>query len=120
MCYLQGTLHLAEQVKDSIMTSFPRALGARKRDIMRHIQYHVLSPQVRMASTIRSLMGMAESVRRTIHSTDPDTGEISVDAKQGDLYLKVVHQIMTAYKTDPQRMLFSRAPNRAGHGDSGK
>lgn len=102
-------LHIAEQVKDEILSEYPHARGAQKRDIIRHIQYHVLDPNVRMAAILRSLMSLAESVRLTMMTRDGDTGELCMDVKQADLYLRVVNQVQVAYKAGNGRLLFSVA-----------
>lgn len=106
-------LHIAEQVKDEIMDTYPLALGARKRDILRHIQHHMLEPNVRMSTIVRSLMGLAESVRVTMHQVDPETESVMVDNKQAELYLKIVSQLQNSYKIDSNRMLFSCMPQGA-------
>lgn len=67
---------------------------------------HVLLPSVRMASIIRSLTSLAETLRCTLQQIDEDTGEVMVDIRNTELYLKVINQIHSVYKTDATKMLF--------------
>jgi hypothetical protein len=73
--------NMSSQIKDQILQLFPRALGVRKRDIIRHICDHMLSPNVRMAATIRSLMALADTVKTTMHQRESETGELVIDLK---------------------------------------
>lgn len=106
-------LHIAEQVKDEILCEYPYARGAQKRDIIRHIQFHMLDPNVRMATMLRSLMSLAETVRLTMQTKDDETGEIELDVKQADFYLRVLNQVQTTYRAGNGRLLFSVAGNPA-------
>ena len=106
--------HIAEQVKDSILSEYPSARGARKRDIVRHISFHMLEPHVRLSSVLRSLLSLAESVRLSISCRDPETGDITMDTKQAELYLKIVNQIQSAYRGGNTALLFSA--DRTGTG----
>jgi hypothetical protein len=101
------TLHMASQIKDEILTIYPMAKGARKRDILRHIREHMLHPSVKMASIIRSLITVAESLRTSIHQRDPESDCVIMDLKSIDMYLKVLTQISNAYKMDSSKLLFS-------------
>jgi hypothetical protein len=73
--------NMSSQIKDQILEMFPRALGVRKRDIIRHISDHMLSPNVRMAATIRSLMALADTLKTTMHQRESETGELVIDLK---------------------------------------
>jgi hypothetical protein len=73
---------------------------------MRHLREHVLLPNVRMASIVRSLITLGETLRCTLQQIDEETGEVMVDIKNTELYLKVISQIHNVYKTDGSRMLF--------------
>lgn len=103
-------LHIAEQVKDEILAEYPYARGAQKRDILRHIQFHMLDPNVRMATMLRSLLSLAETVRLTMQQKDSDTGVVELDVKQADFYLRVLNQVQTTYRAGNGRLLFSSAP----------
>lgn len=100
------TLHMAAQIKDEIMDRFPNAIGARKRDIIRHITEHMLAPNVKMAAVLRSLVTVAETLRGTMHQRDPVTDEVIVDLKSTEMYLKVLTQITTTYKMDGSKLMF--------------
>lgn len=109
-------LHIAEQVKHEILSEYPDALGARKRDIVRHMQLHMLAPQVRMAAVLRSLISLGESIRLTILTRDLETDEVIIDGRQTELYLKVLHQVQGAYKMDSSKMIFSEAQGGSAAG----
>lgn len=109
-------LHIAEQVKHEILSEYPDAFGARKRDIIRHMQFHMLAPQVRMAAVLRSLISLGESIRLTILTRDLETDEVIIDGRQTELYLKVLHQVQSAYKMDSSKMIFSEAQGGSGVG----
>lgn len=85
---------------------YPHAMGIGRHSVLRHLREHVLLPNVRMASIVRSLIALAESLRSTLHQIDEDTGELMVDIRNTELYLKVIAQIHNVYKTDGGRMLF--------------
>jgi hypothetical protein len=98
--------HITEQVREQIMLAHPDAKGAHRRDIERHIQHHVVSPEVKMANIIRSLSGVGETVRLSMTRSDPETGDLMLDNKQVELYLKIMAQLQSTYRTDAKKMLF--------------
>lgn len=55
---------MADQIHEEIVRSFPYASGASVGIVREHIQSHILLPSVKMASMIRSLTSVAETVRR--------------------------------------------------------
>lgn len=73
---------------------------------MRHIREHMLVPGVRLASIVRSLISLAETLRCSLQQVDDDTGDLMVDIRNTELYLKVVTQITNVYKMDSHRLLF--------------
>ena len=97
---------MAEQIRQEVSKEYPRAKGIGKRHIMRHIREHMLVPGVRMAGIVRSLISLAETLRCTLQQVDDDTGDLVVDIRNTELYLKVVTQITHVYKMDSQRLLF--------------
>lgn len=82
--------------------------------MLRHLREHVLLPNVRMASIVRSLIALAETLRSTLHQVDEDTNEVMVDIRNTELYLKVIAQIHAVYRTDGSRMMFG--VNSTGNG----
>jgi hypothetical protein len=98
--------YIASQIKDEIKTSFPHAAGIRKRDIVRHVSEHMIAPQVKLASTIRSLSAVADTLKGGLTHRDPETNDVLVDIKNTELFLKVVSQIVAAYKLDSAKLLF--------------
>lgn len=97
---------LADQIKREVRRYYPHAIGIERGSVLRHMREHILLPNVRMASIVRSLIGLAETLRGTLHQIDDDTGDVMVDVKNAELYLKVINQIHSVYKTDGTRMLF--------------
>jgi hypothetical protein len=91
---------------DFLFLQYPHALGIGRHSILRHLREHVLLPNVRMASIIRSLITLGETLRCTLQQIDEDTGEVMVDIKNTELYLKVIAQIHSVYRTEGCRMLF--------------
>lgn len=69
----------------------------------------MLLPTVRMASMVRSLLSLAETLRSTLQQEDEQTGNILVDKNSTELYLKVLSQVVAVYKTDGTKLLFAHA-----------
>ena len=69
---------------------------------------HMIAPTVKMASTIRSLVMVAETLRGGLRHRDPETNEVLVDIKNTELFLKVIAQLMAAYKMDSNKLLFAK------------
>lgn len=63
---------------------------------------------------LRSLITVAETLRVTMHQRDPDTGEILIDLKSTDAYLKVLTQICNTYKLDAAKLLFGGGGAQGG------
>ena len=68
--------------------------------------YHLDLPGVRLASIVRSLITLAETLRCTLQQVDDETGDLVVDIRNTELYLKVVTQISNVYKLDGTKLLF--------------
>ncbi len=100
-------------------TQYQHALGIGRRNILLHLREHVLLPHVRMASIIRSLIGLAETLRCTLQQIDEETGEVMVDIKNTELYLKVISQIHSVYRTEGSKMLFGGSGSSSGNGNGG-
>lgn len=97
---------MADQIKKEVLREYPLAKGIGRRHILRHIREHVLIPGVRMASIVRSLITLAETLRCTLQQVDEETGDLVVDIRNTELYLKVVTQISNVYKMDGSKLLF--------------
>lgn len=110
---------MADQIKRLVLAKYPHALGIGRMTVLRHLREHVLLPNVRMAGIVRSLITLAETLRCTLQQIDDETGEVMIDIKNTELYLKVVSQIHSVYRTDGSKMLFSPAVPGAGASASG-
>ena len=97
---------MADQIKREVLKEYPHAKGIGRRHILCHIREHVLIPGVRLASIVRSLITLAETLRCTLQQVDDDTGDLVVDIRNTELYLKVVTQISNVYKLDGSKLLF--------------
>lgn len=107
-------LHVAMQCRQEILSAYPYARGAEVDSIKRHVTEHMLSPQVKLAAVLRSLTTLAETLRATLHQKDPHTGEILIDLKSTEAYLKVLSQLCSTYKMEPGKLLFSKGVGTAG------
>lgn len=67
----------------------------------------MLAPNVKLAAVLRSLVTTAETLRAATHQLDPATGDVVVDLKSTEVYLKVLTQITATYKLDPNKLLFA-------------
>ena len=112
---------MAEQIKKEVLREYPRARGIGRRHVLCHIREHVLIPGVRLASIVRSLITLAETLRCSLQQVDEDSGDLVVDIRNTELYLKVVTQITNVYKLDSSKLLFQNgvAPPLALGGGSG-
>jgi hypothetical protein len=103
--------HITEQIRAFVLLSFPEATGAETDDIRRHIEEHMVAPEVKMACSIRSLSAIADVVRAGITRVDEESGDMIIDSKQVELYLKVMNQINSSYRVDTKKMMFSSGAN---------
>lgn len=83
-----------------------RRRGIGRRHVLCHIREHVLIPGVRLASIVRSLITLAETLRSSLQQVDDETGDLVVDIRNTELYLKVITQITSVYKLDSGKLLF--------------
>jgi hypothetical protein len=96
---------ISQQVSDFLLLKQEEAQEATKEDIFTHIQAHMLHPKVRMAVMLRQMLELASLLQNSIVVRDGDL--CSIDKSNAKLYLKIIGQIMSLYKADPQTMLFS-------------
>ena len=107
---------ISQQVSDFLLLNEPTAVAGTKDDVFCHVHSHMLHPRVRMAVVLRQLLDFAALLQGSMVIRDGDN--CTVDKGNAELYLKVIGQVMTLYKVDPQGMLFSEdtssAANEAG------
>ena len=96
---------ISQQVSDFLLIKVPSADKASKDDIFTHIHAHMLHPKVRMAVMLRQLLDLAGLLQNSIVVRDGNL--CTFDKSNAELYLKIIAQIMTLYKIDPQGMLFA-------------
>lgn len=113
---------MAQQIKAVVLKQYPRARGIGRRHILRHIREHMLAPTVRLGSMVRGLLSLAETLRTSIQQRDECTGDLVIDKNSTELYLKVLGQVSSVYKTDSSKLLFAPVPfssaAASGSGDS--
>ena len=96
---------ISQQVSDFLLLKEPAAVKASKDDVFAHIHEHMLHPKVRMAVMLRQLLELAGLVQNSIVVRDGDL--CTIDKSNAELYLKILGQVMTLYKMDPQGMIFA-------------
>ncbi len=92
------------QVSDFLLLKEATAQNATKEDVFAHIHTHMLHPKVRMAVMLRQLLELAGILQNSIVVKDGDL--CTIDKSNAELYLKIIGQVMSLYKIDPQGMLF--------------
>lgn len=78
----------------------------------------MLTPNVKMAAVLRSLVTTAETLRGTMHQRDPATGDVVVDLKSTEVYLKVLGQITATYKMDGAKLMFGQGSSASSSSSS--
>jgi len=111
-----GVPQLALAVHESLITLFHGAPGTSLSEVTAHITDHTLTPSVRIACILRSLLHLSDRLGSILTNVD-ENGNLVVDARNVNVYLKVVNEIMQTYKTgDVNRLMFSDHANAAGNG----
>lgn len=105
---------ISRQVSDFLLLQEPTAEGAGHEIIYEHVSKHMLHPRVRMAVLLRQLLEFCALLQTSL--VVQDAGLCTVDKSNAELYLKVIGQIMTLYKADPNSMLFSEEDKNAVSG----
>ena len=101
-----GTEQLALAVHERLEEVDAEGEGHTLDDIKTHILLHMVSPSVKIPGILRSLIGILDKVESSLQSTED--GQVVMDAKNVQLYLKIVNEVMQIYKTgESSRLLFS-------------
>ena len=75
--------------------------------VREHITSHTLMPAVRVAGILRSLPDLNDKLA-TILSSEDDDGNVVIDSKNVNSFIKVTDEIMQMYKSgNVNRLLFS-------------
>ena len=96
---------ISQQVSDFLILKHPDAEHADKEHVFIHIHSHMLNPKVRIAVMLRQLLELAGLLQNSIVVRDGDMS--TIDKSNAELYLKIISQIMTLYKMDPNGMIFA-------------
>jgi len=106
---MMGPELMAERVHESLAEQCPMAEGIGLDEIKEHIMIHTLTPGVRIACIMRSLLKLTNSLEGVLSSNDPETGLTTVDPKSIAIYLKVISEVMQMYKTgEVNRLMFAQ------------
>ena len=102
-----GVPQMAAAVHDVLTSVMPECQGIDLNIVTEHITSHTLMPAVRVAGILRSLLDLNDKLA-TILSTEDEDGNVVIDSKNVNSYIKVTDQIMQMYKSgDVNRLLFS-------------
>jgi hypothetical protein len=100
---------MAERVHEVLIEKCPMSEGIGLDEVREHIMVHTLSPSVRVACILRSLLRLTDKLEGIATSVDPETGQTVVEAKNVSVYLKVISEVMQMYRTgEVSRLLFAQ------------
>ena len=103
---------IAQQVSDFILLQHLDAIGASEPEVYSHILTHVLHPRVRLSVILRELLNLSTMLQTSIMVNDG--ANVTVDKTNAELYLKVVNNIVSLYKSDTQGMMFTQDDTLSG------
>lgn len=90
---------MAERVHEALVENCPMSEGIGLDEVREHIMVHTLCPNVRVACILRSLLRLVDKLESVSTSVDQATGQTVVEAKNVNVYLKVVSEVMQMYRT---------------------
>jgi hypothetical protein len=90
---------MAERVHEALVDKCPMSEGIGLDEVREHIMVHTLCPNVRVACILRSLLRLADKLETVSTSVDENTGQTVVEAKNVQVYLKVISEVMQMYRT---------------------
>ena len=109
-----GVPQMAAAIHDVLASYMPDSNGTDLATITEHISSHTLMPAVRVAGILRSLLSLNEKLSTILSSEDED-GNVVIDNKNLNAYLKVTSEIMQMYKSgNVNRLLFADAMSEGG------
>jgi hypothetical protein len=98
---------MAAQIAEDLAERFPEAEGTQPDRVLEHIECHSLHPICKLSVMLRSLMKLTEDLQQNMRKHDED-GNLIMDSKLIEMYLKTQTQILTIYKTvETNKLLFS-------------
>jgi len=106
-CGCASTMCIALQVAEDLQERFPDAQGTSVEAVLRHIECHSLHPTCRIATMLRGLLKLSDDLQQGIGKVDED-GNLIMEPKLIETYLKVQSQIMQIYRTsETNKLLFA-------------
>lgn len=100
-------INIAQQISEDLQERHPDAEGTSTASVLQHIESHSLHPVCKMAVMLRSLLKLTEDLQHNMRKHDED-GNLIMDPKLIEMFLKTQTQIMSIYKTvETNRLLFS-------------
>lgn len=113
---VMGPELMAERVHESLVEHCPEAEGIGLDEVRQHIQMHTLCPAVRVGCILRSLLRLTDKLEGVATVYDEETGQMVPDAKNVQVYLKVVGEVMQMYKTgEVSKLLFAQEVKPQGY-----
>lgn len=102
-----GTDQLAQAISEHLEDVDPNGEGHTVAEVKEHILLHVVTPTVRVSSLLRSMVVLLYRLEGSLmNAADDDT--TMIDAKNVAIYLKVVSEIMSLYRTgDCSKLTFA-------------
>lgn len=79
--------------------------------ILDHLRNHNTDPELQTWHRITELQELAQIALNATVVTDPETGAVQLDDKQGKLYLDLMKQAETLYRSDPAKKLYYSGGN---------
>jgi hypothetical protein len=102
-----GVPQMAAAIHDVLTSMLPGCQGIDLDTVTEHITSHTLMPAVRVAGILRKLLDLNEKLATTLSSEDEE-GNLVIDGKNVNSFIKVSDQIMQMYKSgNVNRLLFS-------------
>lgn len=90
---------IAERVHETLVDKCPMSEGIGLDEVREHIMVHTLCPNVRAACILRSLLRLADKLESVTTTVDQNTGQTVVEARNVQVYLKVVNEVMQMLRT---------------------
>lgn len=97
--------HIATEMATTLQRLHPEAdaESISKSMCLQHLKHHTLTPSIRLAMMLRSLLHLSDQMAVKLDRLEED-----VEVKHVETYLKLQSQILTVYKTsDVNKLMFA-------------
>lgn len=111
-----GIEQLAQCVHERLVEVDPNGQGHSMEQVKEHITLHILTPNVKVACILRSLINLMDKLEQSLITVNEDETTV-IDSKNVSIYLKVISEIMQIYKTgDCSKLTFAETRSILGTG----